>query len=1212
MDPAALPSYLLGLHDTGGEDQLLAALKPGWVTVAARIDRTLPLDFSAQAHSGLGVVVTLLPGAEDAFPAPEAYDSFARACAAAVAHARDARIWVIGAEPNRLGMAPADYARAFALCRGAIKELPGHADDWVVPAAPAPWSTATRYPANPGGDWIRYFQDVLFQLVQQSARPDALALHAHTHGLDPARVSADSRAEGFPTRHGEFRAYRDFLQAVPPVLRALPVLLTSVSPLEWVNENRGWIQAVAAEIDAWNAEPAHQPVQAVCFYRWPDLASRPALLQDLRAALGPEYHTRWPRLAPRPEYQAEWTTPPEFPSVVVQDTTVTGRVAFRNRGARGWRAGAPPVVRLGISWFDRQGAPLRSPELLALPENVLPGMSTVLEEVSSRAPDRAGSYFLHLDLLADGAGWFAALGSPALDLAVTVRPPDHYAQWLEVVAIPPGTLRARAFARGTVRVKNVGAQTWLRGGAGAVRLGYHWYGDQGIEVPLPAAPAWAALKRDTPPGQVAQFDNVVVQAPAAPGEYELAWDLVQADAEWFGTGGSPIHAVRVQVNEPIPDFAARWIRLPQVPQGHLEPNETVRVELAAENVGTQAWRGDAPAPVTLDWEWRDAAGRRVEIAREDEPAPVVSEFVPPGKRATLSNVRVRAPVRQGRYSLAFRLRSGSVPFSRDVLAEPAFAESPLGRGLVELTVETAAPDFAAQWDETPAPARIVAGETVPVRVRATNRGGQLWAAAGPTRVGLGYAWYDEGGAPVMPGAAPQFPLPHDILPRESLDLSALSLRAPGLPGEYTLEWNLYRADAGAFPPGPAGLPSARVSVRPAPHDWMARFLAHDTPPHLPARARVAVALRIQNIGEQAWADRVTVGYQWLDAEGTGVQVPGAQATRLPQGIAPEAEVTLVAQLLTPSFPGLYELRWDLLLDGSEWFADHAGQPLAAWESITAAEEPVTGWRAEANPHGAEAARALDGNTATDWSSVAPQAAGMWFRVDFFRPRMVDGLVFRSPGQGHPHAFAVRVTADGRAWPTVLAVESGSGADVLVTFAPQRVLAAQIDLTAASPDSGPWQIADVAMHPAIPWVATASVNDAWAARVLEEGAAQFWSTEVPQQPDMWFQVDLAVPQMVSGLELIAPQNEHPRGYAVSVWNETAASWQVVSQARDNQAPVRVGFAPVETRYLQIQLTQPADRPWAIRSLKVARALTGWVGPAPYSRISRSATKQLGTG
>ncbi len=321
------PSHIFGMHDPGAEPLFLSAGKPGWITITVKVNPPDSNgDFSVLANAGFGVIVRLNNGygSDGTLPISAQYDVFAQQCAAFAGASRGAHIWIVGNETNiateRPGntgsndgevITPAKYAECFAKTRAAIKRVPGHLNDWIIPAATAPWNNQTPYPGNTVGDWTKYFQDVLASCVRLGAPPDALALHTYTHGFDASLVeSEEMMAAPFHNRHYHFRAYRDFLGAVPAALRTLPVFITetqAADPDWWQNRNVRWIQAAYAEINAWNAEPANQPVQAVCLFRWQagdrlwSISDKGALQADLWAALQNDYRVRWPRVEPGPD-----------------------------------------------------------------------------------------------------------------------------------------------------------------------------------------------------------------------------------------------------------------------------------------------------------------------------------------------------------------------------------------------------------------------------------------------------------------------------------------------------------------------------------------------------------------------------------------------------------------------------------------------------------------------------------------------------------------------------------------------------------------------------------------------------------------------------------------------------------------------------------------------------------------------------------------------
>ncbi len=321
-----LPSFIFGMHDPGAEQLFLNASKPGWIVVTVKVNPPDSNgDFTALASAGFGVIVRLNNGygSDGTIPFSAQYDAFAQQCASFVSTSHGASIWIIGNETNLAFERPGNnngiggevitpdlYAQCFAKCRAAIKGVAGHVSDWVVPAAVAPWNNQTQYPANPSGDWIKYFQDIFSKCSNLNQSPDALALHTYTHGFNANLITSENKMSApFNNYHSEFRAYRDFLGALPATLRGLPVFITetqAADPDWWQDANNSWIRAAFAEINNWNAVQANQPIQALCLFRWItgeprwSISDKPALQNDFRAALQNNYRVRWPAPPPDP------------------------------------------------------------------------------------------------------------------------------------------------------------------------------------------------------------------------------------------------------------------------------------------------------------------------------------------------------------------------------------------------------------------------------------------------------------------------------------------------------------------------------------------------------------------------------------------------------------------------------------------------------------------------------------------------------------------------------------------------------------------------------------------------------------------------------------------------------------------------------------------------------------------------------------------------
>ncbi|MBI3914488.1 MAG: hypothetical protein HY327_09950 [Chloroflexi bacterium] len=319
--PPQIPPYIFGLHDNGGESTMLNAGKPGWLTLSLKVT-TDGSDFSALAQQGLGIIARLNNdyGSGGTIPNSAQYDTFAQQCANFVAGSKGVKIWIIGNETNlsweRPGnsngsggeiITPQLYAQCFAKCRAAIKQVAGHSDDWVIPSPPAPWNNQTAYTGNESGDWVKYFGDILNECIKLNQPPDALALHAYTHGFNASLLTSEQMMGApFTNRRYHFRVYRDFLSVVPASLKTVPVLITetqAADPDWWQNQNIGWIRAAYKEVNEWNTNTTNQPIQALCLFRWLanpgdspgwSISNRPALVDDFKAALQNAYQVRMP------------------------------------------------------------------------------------------------------------------------------------------------------------------------------------------------------------------------------------------------------------------------------------------------------------------------------------------------------------------------------------------------------------------------------------------------------------------------------------------------------------------------------------------------------------------------------------------------------------------------------------------------------------------------------------------------------------------------------------------------------------------------------------------------------------------------------------------------------------------------------------------------------------------------------------------------------
>ena len=505
--------YIFGVHEPGGEQVMLTAGRPGWVLFTEAIghdpaDRT-GMDFTTFSRQGLGVICRLNNGYEPAGTIPHSsqYEDFARRVTNFVAVSRGCKIWIIGnemnyaverpgiqidwsrhatsrggapetADPMRHGLAvrfnvlpdfsteirttrgaiisqgevitPALYATCYRLCREAIHRVPGHEDDQVLVGAVAPWNTQTVYGDNANGDWVQYFRDILLELGPKYC--DGFTLHTYSHGANVALITDEARlGPPFQNYHRHFRAYIDFMAAVPTNMRHLAAYITETDQVQpWHNLNTGWVQDAYAEINRWNEQPNTQQIRALILYRWPridkwHIDGKTGVIEDFWQALQNDY--TWhggaqalaiedafvmqsPVLAAKatapekPRYQVEWLDD-RFPTKLMIGSTITVPITLRNTGSLTWSWGGGNPFRVGYHYY-RNRRRLNMPTHLDLrtdiPDDIGPD-ETVTIAVRVALPEEGGNYNLEFDLVQEGVTWFKEQNSPVLTRWITVEAP---------------------------------------------------------------------------------------------------------------------------------------------------------------------------------------------------------------------------------------------------------------------------------------------------------------------------------------------------------------------------------------------------------------------------------------------------------------------------------------------------------------------------------------------------------------------------------------------------------------------------------------------------------------------------------------------------------------------------------------------------------------------------------------------------------------------
>lgn len=296
-----MSKWLYGLHDEGGEH--LMADKPGWIVISEAIGSD-PNDGSGRdyrhlADRGFTVIARLNNahnGKDGTIPMQGLYANFAKRCANFVKASRGCTHFIIANEPQHLqerpngqAVTPMMYAECFNRCYDSIKAVAPQVQ--VITAPIAPWDATTQTHVNPNGDWVDYFAAMLSYIKAA----DGIGLHTYTHGAGIHLITSSARMQPpFQHRRYEFRAYLDFLEAVPADKAHLPVYVTETDQVEpWVDANTQWVLAAYAEIDAHNQRQGTQKIHCLVLYRWQGdqwhIEGKNGVHADFRAAVGRGY-----------------------------------------------------------------------------------------------------------------------------------------------------------------------------------------------------------------------------------------------------------------------------------------------------------------------------------------------------------------------------------------------------------------------------------------------------------------------------------------------------------------------------------------------------------------------------------------------------------------------------------------------------------------------------------------------------------------------------------------------------------------------------------------------------------------------------------------------------------------------------------------------------------------------------------------------------------
>jgi choice-of-anchor B domain-containing protein len=424
----------------------------------------------------------------------------------------------------------------------------------------------------------------------------------------------------------------------------------------------------------------------------------------------------------------------------------------------------------------------------------------------------------------------------------------------------------------SVTMRNTGTNTWAAGsyvlGSQNPHENANW-GASRLSLPADVAPGGDAVVSWT------------VTAPAAAGQYNFQWRMLNIGVEWFGELSDNV-AVTVQGASSPPNAS---LFVGQSVPAVMGVGQAYAVSVTMRNTGTNTWvAGSYVLGSQNPHENRDWGPSRVSL----------SGSVAPGQDAVVSWM-VTAPAVVGQYNFQWRILNVAVEWFGELSDN------------VVVTVQQSAPPNASQYVTQSPPGVMSAGQPYAVSVTMRNTGTNTWTP-GSYVLGSQNPHENRNWGPS------RVSLSGSVAPGQDAVVS-WTVTAPVVAGQYNFQWRLLNVGVEWF-----GEPSANVvvTVQAGPVNASA-YLGQTVPTVMTVGSSHSVSIRLRNEGTTTWsAGRYQLGPQNPhDNRDWGGRVG------LPSDVAPGQEVSLASTVTAPTAAGTYNFQWRMLELGVQWFGDRS-------------------------------------------------------------------------------------------------------------------------------------------------------------------------------------------------------------------------------------------------------------------------------------------------
>ncbi len=329
------------------------------------------------------------------------------------------------------------------------------------------------------------------------------------------------------------------------------------------------------------------------------------------------------------------------------------------------------------------------------------------------------------------------------------------------------------------------------------------------------------------------------------------------------------------------------------------------VRLLINNQSNFTWSSRGLNPIYISYYWLDEKGMRI---NEESIKTRLPQNISPGTSHWV-NVVLQAPSKPGSLNLVWDIYQTGYGWFTDHGSQGV---------KVPVKIET---DYSLSWQGQNSPQVFYCGTKAPVIFLIKNTSNMVWMKQGVNPVRLGYRWLDASSRKLIEEGSLRTQLPSDVKPGQTVEVRA-ETKAPGKPGKYILQWDLLHEHITWFSGKGTQVMEQESEVD---ADYKVVWQKFKAESKLNINKEYSFKVTVKNNGFMTWLSsgpyKVVMTYHWIDKQGRTIVKGGFPRNNLKYDLKSKETQTIKGTFRTPSKPGKYTLKIDLLHVGLDYFSD---------------------------------------------------------------------------------------------------------------------------------------------------------------------------------------------------------------------------------------------------------------------------------------------------